>query len=875
MRKAIYYLILTALLWYVLVHSGEVAHTIQLALHGNWLYLILAALLQVGGYYFLAVGYQRAFRTVGIERTATSLIPPLLSSLSLNVLAPTLGFGSTALFLDEAQREGTNRVKAVVAPVLAVTSEIAVFFMVALVVLGVLSTTGQLPSILLIPLLLIAASAGGLVVGVFLLVRHPALTSRVFRVIGYFANLPQRWRREDPASEDWAIVQTKRWEEAVSTVNLNHTYLIPLGFAFLTSQCLGFLSLLAIFAAFNLPVFSTIPLLTYVVSVMFTIVSPTPQGVGIVEGAMSVVATAQGLAGPVATTVTLVYRLLSFWLPLLVGITLLRRTRSFAGTFRPLSREWVVRTVAILTAITGGVSAVSAIRPALANRLLDVLEFVPLSVTHEARIAAAVFGLILMLLAFGLWRRKRTAWILTIVVLLATIISHLVKGFDYEEAGITALLTTFLIRERKEFYALSDEPTYQQGIQVGIMGAIFTLVYGVTGLYLLDSRFLIHFSLVEAVKQTFALSFYLRNPAVLNHTHHGHFFANSLYAVATTSLLITIASFLRPALLRHGTTSQERLTAAKLTAEFGKVALAEIALLPDKTYLFPSPNCFVAYAVRGWSAIALGDPVGPGDAIPPAIHAFQQHCERHDWEPCFYQVTEKYLEFYATHGFKYIKIGHEGYVDLTTFTLEGSDMKNVRNSTNRLNREGYTAEVVHPPHTSVLLASLRRVSNQWLSAAKGREKQFSLGWFDEVLLQNQSILVVRSAEGEIIAFTTLLTHYRPNELSFDLMRYGHSAPNGTMDFLFVQLMLWAGAAGYERLSLGLSPLAGVGEHPEDHQFEKLQRLFFQRINQFYNFQGLHRYKEKFSPSWEPRYLIYPNTTALATAIPSLLQMGKR
>jgi phosphatidylglycerol lysyltransferase len=65
--------------------------------------------------------------------------------------------------------------------------------------------------------------------------------------------------------------------------------------------------------------------------------------------------------------------------------------------------------------------------------------------------------------------------------------------------------------------------------------------------------------------------------------------------------------------------------------------------------------------------------------------------------------------------------------------------------------------------------------------------------------------------------------------------------------------------------LGLSALAGVGEEPGDPALERLLHFIYEHINQFYNFKGLHDFKEKFHPQWSPRYLIYPGAVNLAAA----------
>jgi len=58
---------------------------------------------------------------------------------------------------------------------------------------------------------------------------------------------------------------------------------------------------------------------------MLIVISPTPSGVGIVEGSMAIAYASMGIAGAAAATVTLVFRGFSFWLPLLIGFVAIQR----------------------------------------------------------------------------------------------------------------------------------------------------------------------------------------------------------------------------------------------------------------------------------------------------------------------------------------------------------------------------------------------------------------------------------------------------------------------------------------------------------------------------------------------------------------------
>ena len=114
---------------------------------------------------------------------------------------------------------------------------------------------------------------------------------------------------------------------------------------------------------------------------------------------------------------------------------------------------------------------------------------------------------------------------------------------------------------------------------------------------------------------------------------------------------------------------------------------------------------------------------------------------------------------------------------------------------------------------------LRAVSEAWLAAKSGREKRFSVGYFDEAYLRAGALATVWRGE-RLTAFANLWQAGR-EELSVDLMRYGPDGPSGLMDYLFVQTLLWGRDRGFEWFNLGMAPLAGL----ENRSFAPLWNRF--------------------------------------------------
>ena len=149
---------------------------------------------------------------------------------------------------------------------------------------------------------------------------------------------------------------------------------------------------------------------------------------------------------------------------------------------------------------------------------------------------------------------------------------------------------------------------------------------------------------------------------------------------------------------------------------------------------------------------------------------------------------------------------------------------------------------------------------------------FSDGWFTEDYMREGPVAVVNDASGNPVAFANLVAEYAKNEITIDLMRRYPKVERGTMEFLFVTMLNWAKERGYDTFSLGLSAIVGVGEKPEDPSMEKTLHTIAEYVSRFFNFKGLHTFKEKFSPRWEPRYLVFPGAADLPIILTTMLRL---
>jgi phosphatidylglycerol lysyltransferase len=280
------------------------------------------------------------------------------------------------------------------------------------------------------------------------------------------------------------------------------------------------------------------------------------------------------------------------------------------------------------------------------------------------------------------------------------------------------------------------------------------------------------------------------------------------------------------------------------------------------------------FGVRGRSWVALGPPVGRRDERLDLLWRFRELADAHAARPGIYGLGVDDLPEIVELGFSIQKMGESAAVPLEAFSLEGKRRGNLRRAWRKAGEDGATFEILEGPALASVMADLSAVSEQWLAHHAGGEKSFSMGGFSPSYVAEFPVAVVRVG-GRIKAFATLWTTASHNALSMDLMRYSDDAPKNIMDYLFVELIAWSNAQGYEAFEFGMAPLAGLDDRPLAPIMSRVGRLLFERAEEIYNFQGVRRYKDKYDPVWRPRYIAAPHkwTIPLLMADAGLLSSG--
>ncbi|WP_333677341.1 bifunctional lysylphosphatidylglycerol flippase/synthetase MprF [Dyella sp.] len=597
------------------------------------------------------------------------------------------------------------------------------------------------------------------------------------------------------------------------------------------------------------------------------LISHVPGGLGVFEAVMLAGFGATGnqaLSAPILGALA-AFRGVYYLLPLCAAtvVVVIREARGLrqATLLTPWFNGLLPPFFAGLTLVSGAILLFSGATAVLPGRLELLSDLLPLPVMEISHFLNSVIGMSLLILARGLQRRLDAAYWLTLVLLLAGAVASLLKGIDYEEAGLLVLLAIALAPAHRLFYRRAS--LFDITFSFGWLLACATVLGCTVWLVLFSYQ---HVEYRNDLWWQF--SFYHGNaPRALR----------ALVGATGVAFLFALTTLIRSARSRPTLPDEAELARALPLLKQYHSAQAHLALMRDKSLLFdPDGKAFIMYAVEGRSWVAMGDPVGRDDrARQELVWTFRERCERGGGWPVFYQVTPDDLDLYLEVGMSLLKIGEEARVRLEQFSLDGKSKKVLRNTVNKLARDGVRMEIVPQAQVPALLPQLKPISDAWLREKRVREKGFSLGAFDERYLARTPMAVVWQND-RMVAFANVLLTDSMEEASVDLMRYLPDAPPGLMDYLFVELMQWSKAQGYRWFNLGMAPLSGLQSRRQAPLWNRFGALIFGRGERFYNFQGLHRYKDKFDPEWESRYLAAPGGIALPvvlTNVASLISGG--
>ncbi|MCF0104898.1 MAG: flippase-like domain-containing protein, partial [Eggerthellaceae bacterium] len=340
--------------------------------------LVMSVIFMLLRYLTQAESYRKSFQAVGWHgQKWREYIILIFSLVFINTFCLFSGATGLAFIVDDAYRAGSDMGKASSG---AILSQIGFYA----AVLGI-SIIGFLTMFIIGNINWLFVTGGLLLMGALM-----ALSSLFF--IGHFkpiwlfysfekvqrtvARVLKIFKKELPVN--WANTLAKEFIDSANLLSPNISGTIVSIVWAILSAILNMLCLIAIAYAFG---FEDAPsmIAAFALSAISVILSPTPQGVGVVEAAIAAVAIGGGCDPAIAAAISLVYRGIMFWIPFLIGAVVLSQSGFFKKnkTLEEIQKDkdtgWIL---GVLVIIIGLVNIIAVVLPSFLEPYRIVTQYI-------------------------------------------------------------------------------------------------------------------------------------------------------------------------------------------------------------------------------------------------------------------------------------------------------------------------------------------------------------------------------------------------------------------------------------------------------------------------------------------------------------------
>ena len=521
------------------------------------------------------------------------------------------------------------------------------------------------------------------------------------------------------------------------------------------------------------------------------------------------------------------------------------------------SPTWIARFVAAVGAMT----ILSALLPALRGRVSLVTEVLPGYVPDAATTGSLAAGAILIVLSRGLRRGKFRAWLLATALSAVTVVLHLAKGLDFEEAAVTLAMFVVLLSARPNFSVRPDPRSLSRVLAVLVAGPIAATSLGWLWLVLDADGQVGGTAQGDRVRQAFVGLFGLAGPVRFTDPAEGNRAAIALLTLGAALVGALVLTLTMPADGPHPLSPGENAKLRELLRTWGRVdSLSYFATRADRSVVFSrTGKAAVTYRVVGAVTLAAGDPVGDPEAWPGAIEAWLEDARTFGWVPAALGVSEAGARAFHRAGFDALELGDEAICDVADFGLEGRSMRGVRQAVARCERAGLAVTCVRVRDLDdVTREEIRIRADEWRDGGVERGFSMALGRFVAPDDGDSVVVLCRDDAGTLRGLLSLVP-WGADGLSLDLMRRDRGAENGIVEQMVVGLWQACPELGIRRFSLNFAVFRSVfarGERLGAGPVLRIWRSMLLTASRFWQIESLYRANAKYRPTWAPRFLCF-------------------
>lgn len=313
---------------FIYLSFSEIETVVETLRTGNLWFILLAILIQLTWYAVAALTYQSLYQLLGMYESVYKLALLYASANFVNTVAPSAGVSGMAVFITAAERDGHSAGKVTVASMVSLFLDYVAFLCILALGLAVLSRRNDLNPSEIAASAVILCIASGLGFLLYLGSKSAASLGNALAWLARGVNRIARLflHREYLSEERAHQFAADMADDLKALPQRPHALLVPFLYC-LSGKVLLMGVLMSIFLAFGVPFSAGTIIGGFSLTYLFLILSPTPSGIGIVDGVMPLALSSLRVPWGQAVIITLAYRGITFWLPLALGAVALRLLR--------------------------------------------------------------------------------------------------------------------------------------------------------------------------------------------------------------------------------------------------------------------------------------------------------------------------------------------------------------------------------------------------------------------------------------------------------------------------------------------------------------------------------------------------------------------
>jgi len=475
---------------------------------------------------------------------------------------------------------------------------------------------------------------------------------------------------------------------------------------------------------------------------------------------------------------------------------------------------------------------------------------------------AFIVSLVMILLAYNLYKRIRSAWIGEIVVLVISIILQIIyfHALAIHMIVIETLILIILLVSADDFSRVTHIYSFKKSLRYIFASFLLLFINSSIGIYLIHGSISNVSSLRDSFSESFHLLVFMDKSVLSSSGKIMNLYADSIISLFWISTFMALIFALKPITLDYFKNKGDKEKVHEMVLKYGQNPMSYLALEDDKSYFFGSYSEGVcAYTIVGNVMVICGDMICSENSGIIFLNEIMIFSKINHYDLVFLNVTDVFLDLYKTAQFGCLKYGEDACFKLEDYTLKGGSVAKVRAAINHANKMGIQVQEYIPANgvNSKLEKEIQVISSEWFKSKSMPEMQFMLGGIGLSSPMERRYFYAIDSNDLMLGFVVFLPYLNGKAYLADVTRRKGDAPQGVLEKIIYEAFMIMKDEGVLYGNMGLSPLFNVDDNSSQNISAKVSEYIYDNLNAAYNFKLLHHSKEKYAPThWESRYIAY-------------------